>query len=103
MVVLVGRLDRAGAADDTLSTPDQAAINGRLPIVGDSDDGTILVYHTAATQPLSKKVHALDRLTSGTNRTTTTTTATTQERCSELNQRRALFQGSKKSVLSPHL
>jgi hypothetical protein len=65
----------------------------RLPIIGDSDDGSI-VNHTAATQPPSMKVHALDRLTSGTKRATTT-----QERCSELTGLRALLQGSEKSVL----
>jgi hypothetical protein len=69
----------------------------RLP-VGDSDDGSIVVNHTASTQPPppSKKLHALDRLTSGTKRIPTTT----QERCSELTtEMRALLQGSKKSVL----
>lgn len=91
----VGRVDRA--ADGTVSTAGQAAVTMRLPIVGDGDDGSIVVNHTAATQPPSKKVHAFDRLTSGTNRD-----RTTQERCSELTGVRAL-QGSKKSVLRSHL
>jgi hypothetical protein len=65
----------------------------RLP-VGDSDDGSNVVNHTALTQPPpSKKVHALDRLTSGTKR------IPSQERCSELTEMRALLRGSKKSVL----
>jgi hypothetical protein len=68
-----------------------------LPVVGDSDDGSIVVNHTALTQPPpSKEVHASDRLTRGTKRTS----PPTQERCSELTAaKRALLQGSKKSVL----
>ena len=71
-------------------------MKGRLPNIGDSDDGSIVVNHTAATQPPpSMKVHALDRLASGTKKRATTT----QERCSELTGMHARLQGSKKSVL----
>lgn len=87
---------RDRAADTTVSTPDQAAVKARLPTIGDSDDGSIVVNHTAATQPPpSMKVHALDRLASGTKKRATTT----QERCSELTGMHARLQGSKKSVL----